>query len=533
MNAPEAIVYARVSTAQQEDGTSLDTQADACLELAESLGYRVEKANILRDRGTGADSDRTGMVNLRSILELGQTKCVVAYSPDRIARDPVHLLIFREYLEPMGVDLRFVHGPTGDSPEDRLIEYMLGYVGHRERLEIIERTNRGKRRVASEGRLPNGTGAGLYGYDYDKETKSRRINEYEAFVVRRVFDECVAGKTAYAIASELNELGIKTKKSCQWGTETVRRLLINPAYKGETWYGKVRHQLVKGGRRKTTPRPESEWTRVEGFTPRIVSDSLYQQAQEMLAMPSTRRRRGKEPSTFLLTSFIRCELCNHAVTGATGNGKYRYYRCRAAVPDARRQPTCNAKSIPADNLEVLVWDYLANLISNPALIAQNLAEYLDADGGGLKLETDRLKQKIARAKERESRLVSLFADGRYDREIVDDQIRRIKIVRDELESQLVALQQQQSLREDDQMMEQRIADYCRQLSAGLHADSFEGKRAAFAALGVKVVASKESVVLNVQVDPEFTTIAHTSASRRERSSCLIRPAEILPGWMSW
>ena len=269
---------------------------------------------------------------------------MVAYSPDRIARNPVHLLIFREYLEPMGVDLRFVHGPTGDSPEDRLIRIYAGLRGPQGAAGDHRAHERGKRRVAHEGRLPNGTGAGLYGYDYDKETKRRRINEYEAVVVRRVFDQCVAGKTAYAIASELNEMGIKTKKSCQWGTETVRRLLINPAYKGETWYGRVRHQLVKGGRRKTTPLPESEWVLVEGFTPRIVYDSLYQQAQEMLAMPSTRRRRGKEPSTFLLTSFIRCELCNRAVTGATMNGKYRYYRCRAAVSDARRQPTCNART---------------------------------------------------------------------------------------------------------------------------------------------------------------------------------------------
>ena len=217
MNAPEAIVYARVSTAQQEDGTSLDTQVDACLELAESRGYRVEQANILRDRGSGADADRTGMVNLRSIVERGQIKWVVAYSPDRIARDPVHLLIFRDYLESMGVDLRFVHGPTGDSPEDRLIEYMLGYVGQKERLEIIERTNRGKRRVAHEGRLPNGTGAGLYGYDYDKETKRRRINEYEAAVVRRVFDQCVAGKTAYAIASRTQRNGDQNQKKLPVG----------------------------------------------------------------------------------------------------------------------------------------------------------------------------------------------------------------------------------------------------------------------------------------------------------------------------
>ena len=124
-------------------------------------------------------------------------------------------------------------------------------------------------------------------------------------------------------------------------------------------------------------------------------------------------------------------------------------------------------------------------------------------------------------------MVSLFADGRYDREIIDVQISRIKFVRDELESQLVALQQQQSLREDSQMMEQRITDYCRQLSASLIADSYDGKRAAFAALGVKVVASKENVVLNVQVDPEFTTIAHTSATTSDYSYTLpVKPARV-------
>ena len=38
-----ALVYCRVSTKGQEDGTSLHTQAEACIKHAESLGYTVGK----------------------------------------------------------------------------------------------------------------------------------------------------------------------------------------------------------------------------------------------------------------------------------------------------------------------------------------------------------------------------------------------------------------------------------------------------------------------------------------------------------
>ena len=61
-----AAIYARVSTAGQEDGTSLDTQVAACLELAHSMGYSVDDAYIWKDQGSGADPERPGMVNLRA-----------------------------------------------------------------------------------------------------------------------------------------------------------------------------------------------------------------------------------------------------------------------------------------------------------------------------------------------------------------------------------------------------------------------------------------------------------------------------------
>ena len=45
----------------------------------------------------------------------------------------------------------------------RLILHVLGIAGQQERLRFIDRTGVGKAAVAGTGRLPNGTGAGLYG----------------------------------------------------------------------------------------------------------------------------------------------------------------------------------------------------------------------------------------------------------------------------------------------------------------------------------------------------------------------------------
>ena len=45
---------------------------------------------------------------------------------------------------------------------------------------------RGKAAVARAGRLPVGSGPGLYGYDYDKTAKCRTVRDSEASVVRVV-----------------------------------------------------------------------------------------------------------------------------------------------------------------------------------------------------------------------------------------------------------------------------------------------------------------------------------------------------------
>ena len=52
-----AAVCARVSTARQEDGTSLSTQVESFLDLAGSNGMAVDQAYVFEGQASGADRD--------------------------------------------------------------------------------------------------------------------------------------------------------------------------------------------------------------------------------------------------------------------------------------------------------------------------------------------------------------------------------------------------------------------------------------------------------------------------------------------
>ena len=142
---PWALVYARVSTppGQEEDGSSLDTQVAECLSLARAEGFEVPDRFILREQWTGAELGRPLLGQARKAARLGEVHAFFCLSPDRLSRNPAHLMQVTEELPEHDVRLLFCQGPSGDTPEDKLLRYISGFVGQKERQAITERTTRG------------------------------------------------------------------------------------------------------------------------------------------------------------------------------------------------------------------------------------------------------------------------------------------------------------------------------------------------------------------------------------------------------
>ena len=112
-----AAIYCRVSTkGQKDEGSSLESQREACLKLASERGYDVP--HIFEEDWTGATLDRPRLNQVRSLIREKAIDAVICYATDRLARNPIHIAIIAEECDKKGIELIFVTEPLDNSPED-------------------------------------------------------------------------------------------------------------------------------------------------------------------------------------------------------------------------------------------------------------------------------------------------------------------------------------------------------------------------------------------------------------------------------
>jgi site-specific DNA recombinase len=112
----------------------------------------------------------------------------VVHCLDRLSRDPTHGVILIQELEKHSVSLEAVMETVDGTELGKLISYIRSFASKLEAGKIKERTLRGKRQRAKEGKIPHGGYACLYGYDYDKVNKIRIVNETETSWVKQMYE---------------------------------------------------------------------------------------------------------------------------------------------------------------------------------------------------------------------------------------------------------------------------------------------------------------------------------------------------------
>ena len=111
---------------------------------------------VFREQGSGPDPDRPLLRQLRQNINDGKYAAVFIFEPDRLTRDQLQNFMFRLECEQAGVELHFVKGQAGTSDEDRLIQFVEGYVAQKEWRKISERTTRASWRWPRQGGCRSG-----------------------------------------------------------------------------------------------------------------------------------------------------------------------------------------------------------------------------------------------------------------------------------------------------------------------------------------------------------------------------------------
>ena len=429
-------IYSRVSTdAQERDGTSLDTQERACVELAASRGWSVVRC--IRDAASGFHLDRVGVETLRGVLRRGEVDVVIAYAVDRLSRNQNHIGVLFDEVEQAGARLEFVTVRFEDTAVGRFILAARAFIAEVEREKIVERTTRGKAERARGGRLPQGTGRGIFGYHYDPESGTRSVDDEQARVVARLFEDFAAGRSCNRLANDLNEDAIPAFGGGRWYPLTIRRILMNETYTGRTVYRrtqvlKVRDVARSKWVRRVVERDHEDWIEIEGVTPPIISADLFEQARARLDDPA-RKARAHPSYEYPLRGRIRCEACGAAMVGQTLlKGRYRYYRCRRSYAGPRAD-RCESPYVPKELLETAITTALVSLVSDPTRVLAEARDQFEANPIDARRESIEIEIAAVEAKQR--RLVKLFTAGDLPESMLAEESRTLAERRTRLESE--------------------------------------------------------------------------------------------------
>ena len=518
----KAAIYCRVSTEDQErEGTSLDSQLKACQDKVQELGYEISEEYTVRETYSGLSLDRPKLAQLRQWVRDKEVDAVVAYTLDRLSRDPVHFIILQEEMERSGVELILITEDVDNSDLGLLIAHIKGYAAKLEAEKIKERTMRGKRARALAGKLPANSHAKLYGYSYipgrGLGEGIRYINEEQAAVVRQIYQWLLEGLSTNSITYRLRELGIPTPRNKgYWIRSTVLQILKNPAYCGKTYaftctYGMPKYRLKPDTRRKNTGiiwKPREQWVEIPHATPAIISEETFNAAQDKLAENRRLATRNKKHE-YLLGGHIYCARCGRAFWGAPGiksrNGKhyeYPFYQCSGRLKKVT-PVKCYNKQHNARKLEESIWAEVDKVLTHPESVVYYL-EHLYSESGPnfLRGEFDRVAQLIVNRQKQKDRINRAFqitgdeATFRRDIALVTKEMQDLEREYSNLEVQLA-----QSSQLDLDIENLRSA--CELVKHNFKNLSFEEKRFALRALKVRVLVDGDTVSMQGWIPPEI------------------------------
>ena len=495
----KAAIYCRVSTDNQErEGTSLETQLEGCLKQCQDEGYDV--AYRLSEVFSGLTLDRPKLNELRELVRNEQIDVLMVYCLDRLSRDPTHGVILTQELDKHSVKLETVTEDVDNTELGKLITYIRGFASKLEAEKIRERTMRGKKARLAEGKLPQGTGVGLYGYDWNKETKRREIKLVETRVVQEIFNRVAKGESLISIARALNNHSILTKgtkcnsdKRKLWHSLTIRRMIRNSSHIGKTYFMDIL---------------------LPDVTPAIVSEDVFHAANAELDKPKVRSGRPKHD--YLLRSHAFCAICGKPLVGHCLNKKYRYYQCSSARPYENSKPTCRARYIRADDLERTAWEHTREALSNPdTILAEIQGQLTEASGQGslqsLDSEVKELKNNLGRYEQRRKNLLEAMELGEFEKDEVLDRLNTLKCLRHEDEAKLTDLLKTRDNITNLTEAKIRLDQLYDRVLENLQDSTPEIIKLALDALDIKVYASTERVEIRGIIPLELPTTARTSA----------------------
>lgn len=384
-----AVIYARVSSRDQEEGFSIDAQLDLLRSYAARSGLEV--ASEFVDVETAKAVGRTGFTAMLDFIRKSRSAVtVLVEKTDRIYRNLKDYTTLDEFVrdrdtrihlvkesEVLGRDAsshaKFVHG----------IKVLMAknYVDN-----LSEEVVKGMSKKAEMGQYPSYPPVG---YLWSRDKRTLLPHPDTAGYVRQVFELYASGcHSLQGVAIRLNEEGFRTRSGKPLSNHGVEQLLKNPIYYGDFYW---RGQLYQG--------------RFEA----LVSRDLWDTCQRILRRKNHPERYQKSRLPYL--GLFTCAGCGCAITGEMKKGRFIYYRC------SNGKKACKPVYIRQEEIELQLYERVS-AVEIPERMAGWLSESLDLcsvdDESSRKAAQENLTAEVGALKAKIDRLYTDHVNGKID-----------------------------------------------------------------------------------------------------------------------
>jgi site-specific DNA recombinase len=413
----KAILLARVSSKEQEEGQSIPSQVRRLTEYALRKDFQVAETFQITESSTKETRKQFDRI-IAYIRGSKQPVALITDTVDRLQRSFRETPMLDEMRKLGKLELHFLREGlvvNRDSNSAQLLQWDIGVLFASSYVrQLSDNVKRSKEQSVRNGEWITKAPFGYKNITLQTGKKTIVVDTENAHFVVKMFEMYATGMHSFqTIANEMNKLGLRNAQNNPIGASRVEFTLKNPFYFGV--------MQVKGELYPHKYQP-------------LISEALFDQVQDIMA------GHNKAPVHYaghpiLFRGLITCEHCGCTVTGDIKKQKYVYYSCNNS------KKMCQKIWVREELLLEPLMEYF-DRIQLPDAVIDDIVSYLKQSYAHeqefFKNSQDALRKELDHIQSRLSKLIDMHLDGAIDSETYHLKLEEYKKRQREITSEMQA-----------------------------------------------------------------------------------------------
>lgn len=410
-----ATFYARVSSDSEEQATSVVNQVDYFTNLMKSVPNWTFTTGYI-DEGISGKSVNKRDAFLKMVEDGKNDKfdLILTKSVPRFARNTLDSIKYTQELLKYSVGVYFLNDNINTFlPDSEFRLTLMASIAQDDLRKLSENVKFGLKQSIKRGVVLGSNN--IYGYIKNKGTLE--IVEKEAIVVRKMFTLYDSYNSLKKTSIVLEKLGYFNRKGKPFDTTTIRRILMNPKYKGYYCGNKTTVLDYKSGITKKVPRDKWLIYKDNEKIPPIVEEELWNRVNSELEKKQIgyqNKQRLVVRSNYAYSGKLICKEHNISYTrSGIKKGRmndYRYWSCRLYK---RGVKYCDSPLLKESELDILFKNIITKFLKNKDQIKKELLDRVKLHNIDINLtqKIASLNKKITELEAKKEKLLELVTNN--------------------------------------------------------------------------------------------------------------------------